>query len=337
MARSKRAVQKDISRFLSFQRAKPRAGKHTLEDMISENRPIDKKELDRSFATIAAKVDDSKVSPYSVEYARKFCYDILAAVNDLTPVKRFYVLQTIDFLRAETGIANLVQLLLLGDQQVRRGLAVVFFSTFRATCEVIQTIMRRDDVFTPANRDSEKGELYVFQSDLARRLMKLLDGDFIEAEANRHGIDNTLPVDLLKKILEKRNPADLIPSLIEDEANVINLLVDYLALLQTHHGLYLYARKRGEYLKLFLCHDLPGHEIPGLTTLDISRVVAGFLAANIQLKPQDELIYDLITEVRYRLPDTLAREKAFLDQLAPQTLGYPDSAGARRPEAAGGQ
>ena len=114
----------------------------------------------------------------------------------------------------------------MGDGQARRGLAVSMLMTYRSTCDVIRAITRREENFAQSSGESERGELYAFQSDLARRLLKLLSGDFITAEAKRHGMGDSLPADLLYRILSGRKLHDLAPQLTADYAALIHNVVD---------------------------------------------------------------------------------------------------------------
>lgn len=317
------ALKQQITRFVTYQRAHPPRERHeaTLAELIEASPRLDRDGLDRTFAELAPRLRGHVVSQRTMTHVRRFCYDTLAAVNQLPVEQRFLVLETIDFFSSASGIHRLIQLLLLGDATVRSAMAQLFLDTFRSTTAVVRTLTRDEALFAGPRGASQKGELYVFRSDLARRLLRLFPRDFVAEEGRRLGVDQSLPVDLLGGILEGRSPEAVRGALIQDPTALITAQVDYMTLLQTHHALVIYARVRHEYLKRFLLEDLLRREaLAGLDAADLSALVAGFLLTNRQLRPEEGLIHDLTRPERHALPGTRQALRRFLDQLAPSTL-----------------
>jgi hypothetical protein len=321
MADRQEELKQEIARLLAYQRAhRPRKVlDQTREQMSVGLGKLSKKELDRGFANV--KKAGPKVSADTATYVRTFCYDTLAAVNALADERRFLILQTINFFGDESLLAKFIQLLLLEGTATRKALASLFLNTFRSTHQVIKSLTAQNRIFSARGGDADKGELYVFQSDLARKLLRLFPQGFIAEQGKRYNVEDTHPIELLIRIIERNAPQELQQAMVAEDEGITMTLVDYMALLQTHHALSIYAVKRYDYLKFFLVHELRREgKLKGLEPSHVTMLVAGALVSNAQLTPPDELIYDLMRENRFMLPETVAAEEAFLDKLAPNTL-----------------
>ncbi|MCZ6842586.1 MAG: hypothetical protein O7G32_07130 [SAR324 cluster bacterium] len=323
MASRSDELTKEISRLVNYQRAhRPKeVDNRTREQVSAEQTILSTAELDKVFGSVAKDKDGHGLTSDTVQYAKKFCYDTVDAVNKLGENRRFFILQTINLFGEPYVITKFIQLLLNEGIETRKGLACLFLTTFKSTHNVVGMLTAQDWLFPAPKGNADQGELYVFQSDLARMLLKLFPSDFLQSQASKHNVEDIYPIEFLVKIVQKNNLKQLQKAVIGDDNTIVIILIDYMALLQTHYALFIYGLKRYEYLKHFLVNKLRQQgTLERLEPADVSKLVAGALVGNEQLTPHDDLIHDLIRENRFHRSEVIAAEAEFVDQLTPNTL-----------------
>lgn len=325
MAKVTESLSKDIDKLVGYKRSHPpkNVANRTRQD-LSQNIPLlDSIQFSRLVEDSISRVAGTDVSSNTVVNVGKFCIEAVESLNQLSDERRFFVLETVNLFGEQSALARFVELLLHEGVSTRKALAMLFLSTFRSTHEVILTITapREDSRLTTS--EAEKGELYVFRSDLARRLLKLFSSEFLQNQARIFQVEDVHPIELLIHIVDGNSSAELRKAIVHDNAEIVIRLVEYLVLLQSHYALYIYAIKRYEYLKNFLLYELrQDGKLQGFPASEISKLVAGGLVSNVQLSPPDDLIYNLIQSDKFGDEETIEAEREFLDKLTPSTLDH---------------
>ena len=161
--------------------------------------------------------------------------------------------------------------------------------------------------------------MYSFASDLGKIIIQLFKESYLEQYS-----DIISPVELLLKILESEkngsrvNGSDITSEMIDDDDLIRQILLSFIVEIQSHHSLFNYSLKRHGYYKLFLSGLTSGFK--GFEPILTSKILAGCLVGNEQVKPDDTLIDAMMHRDLYLSTSTLKAKKKFIDKLTPSTV-----------------
>ncbi|OGG98911.1 MAG: hypothetical protein A2600_06300 [Candidatus Lambdaproteobacteria bacterium RIFOXYD1_FULL_56_27] len=308
-----------VERFVKMQRKK-RIIAHerdiTLVDLVAQLEPVSVEQVLAGFELLNQEL------PMAADFLRQIKESFIEAVrslNRLNPSRRFFALETFNYLGDLDRLTLVTETLLFGQDSQIRPIALNFLHAFPGTDQVINTLLSHKELFDPKTIDSHHHALNAFRYDMAEKLLTLLHQDFVLLQAKSAGIEPELSLDLLRQIVRHHSPAKLSLHLISGQQLSINL-AKLIAYIQGHKMMPVYAKKRSDFLKGFVTELSTPGKIEGVQPEDMSKVVACFLYTNEQLAPPEPLIKRLVSEDQFGDPKTELAQKEFLDQLAPTTL-----------------
>ena len=171
----------------------------------------------------------------------------------------------------------------------------------------------------------DRGELYVFLSDISRIAIRLIKNDSVSRTSAEHttlGFLSTAFNPTSFRFNQKfSNESEFVyQEMIDDEDSIRAIVLEFIVAIQSHESLYNYAIKRGNYYKNFLMGLIRKDRFKDVDPLDISKILAGCLVANEQLPPPEELIKKMIQESTYMAEDTAVLKAQFIDNLSPSII-----------------
>ncbi|MBU2510417.1 hypothetical protein KJ966_03735 [bacterium] len=294
----------------------------TLEEHIDYSPILTDKDVDVFFE----KNQEFQVAAEVVEEVHRALKNMQESVNHLSAKKRFFILETVNFFRNQISIGKLIPaLLILEGEDQKKAICEFILPTFLSINKNVELLVADDKLFDPKTLHIERGLLYTFISDLAKTLIGLFKDDFVSGLG-----DINSPIEFFLTAFEpgtfriKSNinteSSFIYQEIIDEESVVRKITLDFVTMIQSHSSLYNYAVKRHLYYKSFL-HGLtkPGR-FKEMDPIDVSRILAGCLVANKQLRPEDELIDSMIDEELFQEKTTLLAKKQFFDRLTPTTI-----------------
>lgn len=247
-------------------------------------------------------------------------------INALSAKHRFFILETVNFFGSKIGIGKLIPaLFILKGENQKKAISEFVFPTFLGIDKNVETLVDSKEVFDPKRLHMERGGLYSFVADLSGIIIKLFKKEFIRNirphtpsfEFLKTGFDSKT-FRFKKSIKTKSEYA--YEEMIDDENKIRQIFLDFIVAIQSHEILYLYSAKRLEYYKLFLENLTEDDRFEDITPLNVSKILAGCLLANDQLKPDDDLIESMIDKKWFDDSDTLEERSEFIDELTPTNV-----------------
>jgi hypothetical protein len=281
---------------------------------------------DKSVEVVFQTDHETQVSHKVVGEVHGKLKDMQNSINSLPAKKRFYLLETINFFSSRISIGKLIPaLLVLEGEDQKKAICEFALPTFLSINKNVETLVANDDLFDPETLHIERGALYTLISDLAKVLIKLFNNDIVSSFG-----DMNTPIEFLMNAfhpgtfeISKKIKTDshfIYEEMVEDDELIRDTALQFVTLIQSHEHLYNYAIKRHLYYKSFLMEMTGGDRFEKIDPIDISRILAGCLVQNGQLRPEDELIDNMIDELLFENEQTCQLKQAFIDQLAPSTV-----------------
>ncbi|NQU62872.1 MAG: hypothetical protein HQ517_01110, partial [SAR324 cluster bacterium] len=294
----------------------------TLADMIKRSPPLADDAVDVLFGD-GQQVQVPKAVIDEVTSALKM---LQGKINALDQKRRFYILETFNFFSSKIGINKLIPALIIlsGDDQ-KKAICEFIFPTFFSIQKNIETLVGCDEIFNPETIHIDRGELYVFMSDISRIAIRLFKPEFISRTSGGHTIleflstaFNPASFQFNKKFSNKSE--FVYQEMIDDEDSIRAIVLEFIVAIQSHESLYNYAIKRDDYYKNFLVGLIREDRFKDVDPIDISKILAGCFMANEQLSPPEELIKKMIDAEAFDAADTDKLKAQFIDKLAPSII-----------------
>ncbi len=294
----------------------------TLEELINNSPTLTDKDVEVFFQAN----QEFQVSAEVVEEVHQVLKKMQQRVNHLPPKKRFFILETVNFFSSQISIGKLIPaLLIMNGEDQKKAICEFILPTFLNINKNVELLVADNKLFDPKTLHIERGLLYTFVSDLAKTLIGLFKDDFI----SRLGDINS-PIEFFLTAFEpgsykiKSNidseSTYIYEEIVDEESVIRKITLDFVSMIQSHSSLYNYAIKRHVYYKSFLYGLTKPGKFKDIDQIDVSRILAGCLVANGQLKPDDELIESMIDEELFQKKSTLLAKKRFVDSLSPTTI-----------------
>ncbi len=290
----------------------------TLVQLINKTSILSENTVENFFS----KEHQYQLDKQTVEMVRSTMHIIRKKINDFSPQKRFFILETIDFFRSKTHIGRLLpaMLVLKGEKQ-KREILEFFYSTFNTLNKNVETIISTPEMFKTESLHVERGSLYSFSIDVAKLVLQLFKEDYV-SKFNYSASE----VELVKKVFNQFGPGKflanpfLLSQFSENENEFYKTILSFVSTIQTHDVLFLYAQKRHVYYKRFLLSLVQSNRIKEIDPIDISRVFAGCLLKNPQLDPGESLVNRMIDEDQFNKPKTLKALVRYINDLSPSSV-----------------
>lgn len=323
------AIKKNVDLFVENQLDKQAALEEenkrnniSLKQIISRSPPLPDDAVDLFFEG----KETHDVPDEIVEEVKTVLKGMQESVNQLAPEKRFFILETINFFSSKISLGKLIPALLLlkGDDQ-KKAICQIAFPTFFSINKNIETLAARIDLFDREKLHMELGGLYTIVSDVSRILIRLFKKDLVNNVTKSLSTVEFLltafhPVSFQFNQVAKTESEFVFEEMIDDEVELRKIVLDFVVAIQSHEALYNYSFMRFKYYKRFLDSLVDEDRFQGMEPIDVSKILAGCLVANEQLKPDDELIEQMIDEDTFDSPETIKARRAFIDKLSPGNI-----------------
>lgn len=272
------------------------------------------------------KEQDYPVSSNIIYEVRGVLKRIQNEINSLDPKVRFFILETINFFNSKISLGKLIPaLLLLTGEDQKKAICEFVFPTFLSINKNVETLAGNSEIFDPEKLHMERGVLYSFVSDTAKLLTTLFKKEFLQKFArNKTSVEFLLtafdPATFRFNSPFKSGSEFVYGEMIDDEKERRRILLKFVLSIQTHEALYNYSLKRYAYYKQFLTGLIKENQFQGIDPINISKILAGCLVSNDQIKPDDDLIESMIDEDRFDTRETTEALKQFIDNLSPGNI-----------------
>ncbi len=294
----------------------------TLTDLIDNSGKLSDQAIEVFFQTD----DEIQVSAEVIEEVHNKLKFMQNRINSLPAKKRFFILETINFFSSKISIAKLIPaLLVLEGEDQKKAICEFALPTFYNINKNVEILVANDELFSAKTLHIERGALYTLISDLAKTLIKMFDSDFVSSFG-----EMGTPIEFLLNAFDPKTfeissslsseTGYIFSKMIDDDELIRKLTLQFVTLIQSHEHLYNYAVKRHLYYRSFLLDLITAEQFEGIDAIDLSRILAGCLVRNEQLRPEDELIDLMIDEKHFKSVETRKLMEAFIDQLAPSTI-----------------
>lgn len=315
------ALRKNVDLFLADQKSKQKKLKkeYTLSELIKMDRKLPESVVDVFFE----KEHKALLDETLVEEISEALHEMRETVNDFPTQKRFFILETMNFFSSQISIGKLVPALLVltGDDQ-KRVIWEFIKPTFLSINNNVEILVSTDEIFDPTNIHIERGNLYLFVSDVAKIIVKIFKKAFLKKFPNaRSSIELLLHIIKWEASIQKAGDGQIILKTISDDPNVIrDTILEFVRTIQSHEALYDYSLKRHSYYKFVMKRLLKNNRFKDVPQFEVSRIIAACLLTNRQLRPDDVLIEAMTNEEAFMSPTTKAARNKFYDQLSPSTV-----------------
>ncbi len=265
----------------------------------------------------------SGVSSEAVEQLWENLHSIRNVINRFPSFKRFFILQTIDFFNTPSHIDKVLPALLnLNQAKHKQEILDFVFSTFSTLNRNIETIISIPDLFSQESLHIERGGLYTLSSDIAKSIGKLFAPAYVAGfKENTSDVGRVLEIFKSYKVGNGSSVSSpLIEHMCTPEAELRKAVLEFIAHIQTHGLLQLYAQKRYQFYKRFLKQILKNKKLGILDSYNSSVVLAGCLASNPQLAPDPSLLENMSSTDHYEDPVTRDAYRDFIEDLTPITV-----------------
>lgn len=313
--------RKNVDQFLTNQKSNQK--KITKELSLNELIKLDRKLPESVVDVFFEKEHKALLDESLVEQISQALHEMRETVNDFPPQKRFFILETMNFFSSQISIGKLVPALLVlsGDDQ-KKVIWEFIKPTFLSINNNVEILVSTDDIFDKRNIHIERGNLYLFVSDVAKIVVKIFKKAFIKKFPNaRSSIELMLNIIKWEAAIQKTGDAQIILKTITDDEDFIrNIILEFVRTIQSHEALFDYSVKRHSYYKFVLKRLLKPNRFKGIPEFEISKVVAGCLLTNKQIRPDEVLIEAMTNEETFMSPTTRTARNKFYNQLSPSTV-----------------
>ncbi len=318
-------LEERVDQFVERQRqmqqklaSKNRRNNFTLVELARNSSPLPVNIVDSIFD----KNITLEVTSEVVDEVRKTLHTMRLRLNSLDPRKRFFILDTMDFFRSKISIGKLIPaILLLKDDDQKKAVLEFVIPTFLSINKNIETLVSTTELFTSQTLHLNRGSLYSFASDLAKILIPLFKPNLLKKYT-----EIISPVELLLKAINPTKNGktgsikDVYSRIIDDEEKTRRILLNFIVAIQSHEALFNYSIKRYGYYKLFLNRLTFENRFEDFQPIIISKILAGCLLSNSQMKPDEKLIDAMVHREKFAVSATIKAKKSFIDKLAPSTI-----------------
>lgn len=313
--------KKNVDRFLEYQRKSQKRIENelTLEQLIKQNRKLPESVVDVFFEKEHAELLDASL----VDEISDALHTMRETVNDFSPQKRFFILETMNFFSSQISIGKLIPALLVlsGDDQ-KKVIWEFIKPTFLSINNNVEILVSTDNIFDSGNVHIERGNLYLFVSDIAKIIIKIFKKAFLKKFPNaRSSIELLLNIIKWEASIQKTEDGKIILKTITDDSDILRtIILEFVETIQSHEAIYDYSLKRHSYYKHVLKGLLKANRFKGVPQYEVSKVIAGCLLGNRQLRPDEVLIDAMISEESFLSTTTQDARDRFYDELAPSTI-----------------
>lgn len=319
------AIEEQIDRFVSRQRqnqqkliSENRRNNFSVSELVNRSKPLSPDIVDGIFSEEVVQ----RVPEETVIEVKKALHGMRLKLNGLDPKKRFLILETMDFFRSRLSIGKLIPaILLLKDNDRKKAILEFVIPTFISINKNVELLVSTGELFTNETLHLNRGSLYSFVTDLAKILLPLFKRKAIERMEK-----TTSPVEMLLSLLKPlSNNSEvgkqaLYSQMTNSDEKTRKVLLNFIVAIQSHEALFNYSIKRYGYYKLFLNRLTREGRFENLEPLLASKLLAGCLLANDQMKPDNALINAMTKRETFAQPSTTKARRSFINKLAPSTV-----------------
>lgn len=285
----------------------------TLKDLVQTSAPLPKDIVEVFFeGDHQALLDDR-----AVDNINAALHGILEKVNSFPLIKRFFILNTMNFFSSKISIGKLVPaLMVLSGEDQKKIIWEFVYPTFMTINGNVETLVSTDDIFDKKEIHIERGSLYLFGADIAKVIVNLFQSDYLNSlGAARSAIEQIMLV-----IKHNKESGQAYKNIIDDPETISEVVLKFIEVIQTHDALFDYSLKRHEYYKLFLQKLTAKDRFKNLDPFQISKILAGCIVTNNQLRPDTALIQLMVNEKEFASKNALIAKKAFFNQFSPSNI-----------------
>ena len=285
----------------------------TLKDLVQSSEPLSKDILEVFFdGTHQALLDDR-----AVDEINTVLHEILEKVNNFQLIKRFFILNTMNFFSSKISIGKLVPALMVTSGADQKKIIWEFiYPTFLTINNNVETLVSTDDIFDKKDIHIERGSLYLFGADLAKVIVDLFKPEYLSSLGSvRSAIEQIM---LVIKHDKKTSPA--YKNIVDDQQTISKIVLKFIDTIQTHDTLFDYSLKRHEFYKLFLLKLTARDRFKNLNQFQISKILAGCIITNNQLRPDTALIQAMLSDKEFGSKSTFSAKIGFFNQFSPSNI-----------------
>ncbi len=312
-------LQHNVDNFLKLQKKQRiiSADKsHSIIKIIEESTPLD---LAQAKVVLGEFTRDPSLDQSIVSEVSRILLEATGELNSFNNARRLFSFETINFIGTLENLKVTADTILHSPKDQLDQVAYSFIKSFPGTDKVVQTLLECDSLYTEDTKDSQIFGLNYFRFELAAKVLNLFEPSFIKSCSKSLKIDEDLALDFLRNLIKHVKPSEI-------RANFLDLgkfqiaLTELIVYVQAHKRMPVYAKKRYDYLKLFMAELTYEVKLLGIQPANMAKVVACFLYANEQYMPKKELIGLLASEETHDSAETQEKLNKFLSQLAPSTV-----------------
>ncbi|MGK5092323.1 hypothetical protein WDW89_09980 [Deltaproteobacteria bacterium TL4] len=269
--------ESDIDKFVTYQRRNiPRYQNKSLSQLVAERKFPEAHEVEEQFSAFEKQ---NNVSVVTLEHVRGICSRGAATIQALPPETRFWMQITV---ASRNSLYECAQKIIQTSPFGRKQIAYQsFFFKFKATYEVVKSLKADERIFT----ENASFSLDRTEQLLARLAAKILNYRIIELELDEDSeTQKTDPSLIIYNYVQRHKEYEILEALTEDSV-MIDALVDFMTLLNTHEAVADFAQARNLKLKLFILDVVTQKMFEGIDPFDLARIVAGLIMVIEQMDP----------------------------------------------------
>ncbi|MBT4290731.1 MAG: hypothetical protein HOD92_25675 [Deltaproteobacteria bacterium] len=285
----------------------------TLKDLVQTSEPLSKDIVEVFFDG----AHQALLNDRAVDEINTVLHGILEKVNDFPLIKRFFILNTMNFFSSKISIGKLVPaLMVMSGNDQKRIIWEFVYPTFLTINNNVETLVSTDDIFDKKDLHIERGSLYLFGADIAKVIVNLFKPEYLNKLGSVRSVIEQIM--LVIKHDKKANPA--FKNIVDDQQCISKIVLKFIDTIQTHDTLFDYSLKRHEFYKLFLLKLTTKDRFKKLNPFQISKILAGCIVTNNQLRPDTALIQAMLSEKEHGLKNTFLAKKTFFNQISPSNI-----------------
>jgi len=142
----------------------------TLKDLVQTSEPLSKDIVEVFFDG----AHQALLNDRAVDEINTVLHGILEKVNDFPLIKRFFILNTMNFFSSKISIGKLVPaLMVMSGNDQKRIIWEFVYPTFLTINNNVETLVSTDDIFDKKDLHIERGSLYLFGADIAKVMLQI--------------------------------------------------------------------------------------------------------------------------------------------------------------------
>ncbi|MDX2471682.1 MAG: hypothetical protein QNL04_14020 [SAR324 cluster bacterium] len=312
-------LQKRVEEFFSIQKSQRIISQDhslTILRLIEQNTPFGHNRAQEVLVKIAS---SPQIKSEELDKIKHLFLEALSSFNEFNPARRFFTSELVSLFDTPEKLKITVETLLLANHLQLTKIAAHYLRSFLGTNQVIEILVHCDEIYNANEVEIKEQTLKSFRLIFSQKLLALFSPVFLEEQQKLFELGEDQNLELLKKILSSLAFDSCGPKLL-GRNELFAKLAEVITFAQAHRWQPIYAKKRYDYLRLYLQDLTHKPVIKGIAPANLSKVVACFIFCNQQLQPNKKLIELLVDGETFEQEATQEALETFLSHLAPTTI-----------------